>query len=282
MAAKPRVWFITGISTGIGRALAEAVLARGDMVIGTLRKATQIKEFEALAPGRAIACLLDLNDSARIPQAFEQAYIKAGKVDVVVNNAGYGLMGALEESNDQEIRRQMETNFFGTVNVIRAALPHLREQGGGRIINVSSTAGFHGNPGLSVYTASKHAVTGLSHALAQECAPLNIHVTVVEPSGFRTEWAGASMEWVEKSIPDYDKSIGQIRSGLSTRHGKQSGDPKRAAEAIITLSEMEAPPVYLVLGKPATEYLRRHLDKRREDLENHEALSLSAEFPDGE
>jgi NAD(P)-dependent dehydrogenase (short-subunit alcohol dehydrogenase family) len=276
-----RVWFITGVSTGIGHALAEAVLATGDTVIGTLRKEAQCREFEARAPGRAIACQVDLGDATRIPPAFSAALARAGRIDVLVNNAGYGLLGALEESGEEEIRRQMETNFFAPLALIRCALPLMRAQRSGRIINISSVAGFRANAGLVIYGASKHALTGLSHGLAQELAPLGIHVTDVEPGGFRTEWAGPSMDRVADSIPDYAESAGKVRIALGSRHGQQSGDPVRAAQALITLAGLPDPPVFLVLGQDAASALRGQLKFRTEQLEKFESLSASTHFPDG-
>lgn len=278
MTENNRVWFITGVSTGIGRALAEAVLARGETVVGTLRQEAQCREFEELAPGRAIGCRIDLGDATRIPQAVESILAKTGRIDVLVNNAGYGLLGALEESGEQEIRRQMETNFFAPLGLIRAVLPQMRGRRSGRIINISSVAGFRAHPGLTVYAASKHALTGLSQGLAQELAPLGIHVTVVEPGGFRTEWAGPSMDRVAASLPDYDASAGTVRRALGARHGEQPGDPARAAQVLITVAGLEKPPVFLVLGPDALVHLREQLKFRAEQLKQWEHLSSSTDF----
>ena len=273
-----RVWFITGVSMGLGRALADAVLASGDTVIGTLRKDVQCREFENKAPGRAIACQVDLSEVDCIPQAFSTALAKTGRVDILVNNAGYGLLGALEESGEQEDRRQMETNFFAPLALIKAALPGMRARRDGRIINVSSVAGFKSNPGLVIYSASKHALNGLSQGLAIELAPIGVRVTVVEPGGFRTEWSGASMARVEASIPDYAASAGKVRAALESYHGHQPGDPVRAAQAIVKLADMTDPPVFLVLGTDAIAQLEAQLNLRSELLDRHRPLSASTDF----
>ncbi len=189
MNERKRAWLITGVSSGLGRALAEAVLSRGEIVIGTLRKREQMAEFEALAPGRANSKLLDVTDKSQVRDAVTQAIQSAGGIDVVVNNAGYGLSGAAEEVSDGEIRQQMETNFFGLVAVTQAALPFMRAQKRGHIVNISSVAGYKGILGMSIYSASKFAVEGFSEGLAAEAAHLGIRVTIVEPGAFRTRWA---------------------------------------------------------------------------------------------
>src|SRR5271166_1033391 len=191
MAAAVRTWLITGVSSGLGRELALAALQRGDTVIGTLRRQAQCREFERLAPGRAHARVLAVRERAAITGIIEQAFRITGRIDVLVNNAGYGLFGALEEISDAEARQLMETNFFGLMAVIKAALPGLRSQGGGQIVNISSIAGVIGIAGCAVYCASKYAVEGLSESLAKEVAPFNIRVMIVEPGGFRTNFSGA-------------------------------------------------------------------------------------------
>jgi NAD(P)-dependent dehydrogenase (short-subunit alcohol dehydrogenase family) len=224
METKPLVWLITGVSSGMGKALAEAVLERGDRVIGTVRKPADADTFAALASGRAMPCMIDLVDNARVLPAVTQAIEAAGGIDVVVNAAGYGLAGAAEELSDAELRHQMEINFFGTVEVTQAALPFMRKQRSGHIFNFSSTAGVIGYPGLSMYNASKFAVEGFSEGLSVELAHLGIKVTIVELDGFRTKWSSASaIVRAAKVIEDYAESAGKIRKGLEKLDGKPTG-----------------------------------------------------------
>ena len=216
-----RVWLITGVSSGIGKALSEQVLERGDTVVGTVRKTEQVDTFSALAPGRAFACHLDLSDSERVKPAVTEAIDKIGRIDVVVNCAGYGLAGAVEEVNDAELRHQMETNFFGLLQVTQAALPFMRKQRSGHIINVTSTSGQIGYPGLALYCASKHAVEGLSDALAAEVSPLGINVTIIEPDGFRTNWSSSSaIVRSQTVISDYEPTAGGRQGSFGANRRK--------------------------------------------------------------
>ncbi|MGF6471144.1 oxidoreductase [Paraburkholderia youngii] len=274
----PAVWFITGVSSGFGRSLAEAVLARGDKVVGTVRNETQIASFENLAPGRAHGLLLDVTDAAAVPGAVGQALERTGAIDILVNNAGYGLFGALEEVSDAQARQLFDTNVFGTVNVIRAVLPHFRARKRGHIVNFSSVAGVIGIAGCSFYCASKHAVEGLSESLAQELHPFGIGVTLVEPGGFRTNFAGGSLKWSENELPDYSETVGQMRRYMSSYHGTQAGDPAKAAEAIVRAVSADAPPLRLPLGPDAVDVVRKKLASIQDNLETWLEVSSSTNF----
>jgi len=274
-----RIWLITGVSSGLGRSLAEAVLARGEMVIGTMRKPEQLPGFEALAPGRAFGCRLDVTDRDRVQSVIRESIERAGGVDVVVNNAGYGLAGAAEEVNDAEMRHQMETNFFGLVGVTRAALPFMRAKARGHVVNISSVAGYMGISGMAIYSASKFAVEGFSEALAGETAALGIHVTIVEPGGFRTRWASDNaIVRAARVIDAYSASSGAIRTGLSRMDGVQQGDPDKAALAIIAAVEAENPPLRLPLGPDSVKFLRHKLSGMLEELATWESLASSTDF----
>ncbi|MPW05163.1 SDR family NAD(P)-dependent oxidoreductase [Paraburkholderia sp. CNPSo 3155] len=274
----PAVWFITGVSSGFGRSLAEAVLARGDKVVGTVRNDAQIAPFENLAPGRAHGVLLDVTDAAAVLCAVGQALERTGAIDILVNNAGYGLFGALEEVSDAEARQLFDTNVFGTVNVIRAVLPHFRARKRGHIVNFSSVAGVIGIAGCSFYCASKHAIEGLSESLAQELHPFGIGVTLVEPGGFRTNFAGGSLKWSENELPDYSETVGQMRRYMSSYHGTQAGDPAKAAEAIVRAVSADAPPLRLPLGPDAVEVVRKKLASVQDNLETWLEVSSSTNF----
>ncbi|APA89614.1 SDR family NAD(P)-dependent oxidoreductase (plasmid) [Paraburkholderia sprentiae WSM5005] len=274
----PAVWFITGVSSGFGRSLAEAVLARGDKVVGTVRNDAQIAPFENLAPERAHGVLLDVTDAAAVPRAISQAIERAGPIDVLVNNAGYGLFGAFEEVSDAEARQLFDTNVFGTVNVIRTVLPHFRERGRGHIVNFSSVAGVIGITGCSFYCASKHAIEGLSESLARELRPFGIRVTVVEPGGFRTNFAGGSLKWSEVESPIYTETVGKMRRHMSSYHGTQAGDPAKAADAIVRAVCADAPPLRLALGPDAVDVVRKKLSSVQNDLEAWLDVSSSTNF----
>ena len=253
----PKRWLITGASSGFGLELARAALARGDTVVGTLRQREQADSFEKLAPGRSHAVLLDVTRGADIGPAVQQAVQKAGRIDVLVNNAGYGLFGAVEEVSDAEGRHVMETNFFGPLAVTRALLPHLREQRSGHIFNISSAAGVIGFPGCGLYSASKFALEGASEALAGELAPFGVRVTIVEPGGFRTNFAGGSMRQAEQVLQAYaDTPAGKARNSIGRYNGRQPGDPAKAAQAIITALEAPQAPLRLVLGADAVQMVR--------------------------
>jgi NAD(P)-dependent dehydrogenase (short-subunit alcohol dehydrogenase family) len=253
----PKRWLITGASSGFGLELARAALARGDSVVGTLRQREQADSFATLAPGRSHAVVLDVTRAADIVPAVQEAMQKAGRIDVLVNNAGYGLFGAVEEVSDAEGRHVMETNFFGALAVTRALLPQLREQRSGHIFNISSAAGVIGFPGCGLYSASKFALEGMSEALAAELAPFGVRVTIVEPGGFRTKFAGGSMRQAEQVLQAYaDTPAAKARNSISRYDGRQPGDPAKAARAIITALEAPQAPLRLVLGADAVQMVR--------------------------
>ncbi|UGQ11252.1 SDR family NAD(P)-dependent oxidoreductase [Yinghuangia sp. ASG 101] len=275
---EPSHWMITGVSGGLGRALAEAVLDRGGVVVGTLRDDKQAAEFESLAPGRAFALLLDTTDTPYVlAERAARAVELAGHVDVLVNNAGYGLLGAVEEVDEQELRHQMDTNFFGPLRLIRALLPHFRERGGGHLVNISSVAGYIGMPGFGIYNASKFALEGLSEALQYELQPFGIKVTIVEPGAFRTRWAGSGLRKANRQLPEYSV-IERMRGSLEALDGVQQGDPERAAEAVITAVQAPEPPRRLPLGTDAVQAVRAKTDEVGRELDTWEQLSLSTAF----
>ncbi len=270
-------WFITGVSAGLGLEIAKVVLAAGHTVAGTLRKPEQIAEFEALAPGRAHGFLMDVAVPEQISATAPRVIEKLGHVDVVVNNAGFGLIGALEEVTDEQIRYQLEVNVFGAINVMRAFLPHLRARRSGFIINLSSIAGVSANPAVGLYNTTKFALEGISEALSKETAGLGIKVAIIEPGPFRTEFLGRSLH-IGTPIDDYKETTGAIRQRLETSDGKQAGDPVKAAEAILKLTEMENPPLRLAMGNAAVDIIRTKLQSQLAELAEHEAWARSMDF----
>jgi NAD(P)-dependent dehydrogenase (short-subunit alcohol dehydrogenase family) len=273
-----RVWFITGASRGFGRALAEAALDHGDRVVATARDLASIEFLQRSAPEDARAIELDVTDAARAREAIAEAVDAFGRIDVVVNNAGFALLGALEELSDEDLRRQFETNVFGVLNVTRAALPELRRQRSGHIVQMSSLDGVAPlGPGESAYAGTKFAIEGVSEPLAAEVQHLGIRVTIVEPGPFRTELVGPSMVEAPE-IDDYAPSVGEARRALHQLDGSQPGDPARAAAAIIEVVESDNPPLRLALGEEALGGIRDKLDERRRELDEWERLSASTAF----
>jgi len=279
MAQQGKVWLITGVSSGLGRELAKAAVARGDTVAGTLRSEAQLADFRALAPGRAHAHRLDVTDLAAIPRLVRQVTHELGQVDVLVNNAGYGQMGLIEELSEAEIRRQFETNFFGLLELVRAVLPGMRTQRTGHIVNISSIAGSSGFPSFGIYCASKFAVEGLSEALAGEVAPFGIKVTIVEPGGFRTEFSGTSIGKAQRVMAEYaDSPAGKVREMFAGYHGHESGDPAKAAQAILRVVDAAHPPLRLVLGPDALIMLRQRMASVTKDYDDWAELSASTNY----
>ena len=279
MTAAARIWLVTGVSSGFGQELARAILATGDTVVGTLRRREQAAAFEALAPGRAYARLLDVTDSAAIPPLVAAVERDIGPIDVLVNNAGYGLGGAVEELDDAECRHVMETNFFGTLNLIKAVLPSMRKRRSGHIINFSSMAGIVGFPGFGLYNASKFAVSGLTEALAGELAPFGIRATVVEPGGFRTNFAGGSLAVARNPMPEYAETVAARPRGMKEHyHGTQRGDPAKAAAAVLSIVGSANPPVHLLLGPDAVAAARGKLERFGAEITAWEAVSSSTDF----
>jgi NAD(P)-dependent dehydrogenase (short-subunit alcohol dehydrogenase family) len=274
------VWFITGCSTGFGLELARLVLGRGWRAVVTARDKARLADLVALAPERALAVTLDVTKQAEIDAAVKDALDRFGRIDVLVNNAGYGYQASIEEGDENEIRQQFDANVFGLFAMTRAVLPAMREQRSGHILNITSQAGFIGYPGSGYYAATKHAVEGFSDALAVEGKPLGIKVTCVEPGPFRTDWAGRSLRQTPNRIEAYAETAGARLKGTSDISGKQPGDPVRAGEAMIRATEMAEAPRHLVLGKPAFEGITQRLRERLTQIENLRDVSLSADFPD--
>jgi NAD(P)-dependent dehydrogenase (short-subunit alcohol dehydrogenase family) len=275
MGDRSRVWFITGVSSGFGRQLAKEVLARGEIVAGTLRQQAQVKEFRALAPGRSFAYGLDVTAAAVIPEIIGTVMRDLGRIDVLVNNAGYGLIGAAEETSDAETRKLFETNFFGLLNVTKAVVPHMRAAKRGHIVNFSSLAGIMGFPGVSLYCATKFAVEGLSEALAGELAAFGIKVTIVEPGGFRTDFQGRSIAMPAKVLPEYaDTPAAKARAMSAQYDGHQPGDPAKAAKAIVEAVDSETPPLRLVLGADALGAGRAKLASLAQNYDAWERVSM--------
>lgn len=273
-------WFITGCSTGFGREIARSVLARGWNAVVTARNVATIADIVAGHPDTALAMPLDVTDKTQIAETVSAAKEKFGTIDVLVNNAGYGYRSALEESDDAEVRRLFDTNVFGLIDVTRAVLPIMRRSRSGHIINISSVAGRVANPGSSLYAASKFAVSGLSKGLAQEVKPLGIKVIVVEPSAFRTDFAGRSIRDTARPIDDYAETAGKQRATSAAGNGRQPGDPVRAAEAVIRAVEQDEPPLHLLLGANAVRRVRTELEERMRELQRWEDVARGADFPD--
>ena len=274
-------WLITGVSSGIGHRLAVAALERGDTVIGTLRQPDAVAAFDGLAPGRSFGVQLDVTDRDAVRAVIPGAIDARGGIDVLVNNAGYALTGALEEYTDDEIAHQIDTNFLGTAAVIAAALPAMRERGGGKIINISSQAGIIGYPGLSMYCASKFAVEGLSESLRHELAPFGIAVTVVEPGGFRTDWAGRSMTYAAQPADQYRQLADAMRRSNEQMDGHQPGDPAKAASALLELADLDKPPLRVQLGSDAFAAISKKWTRSVDAMTEWQTLAASTDFANG-
>jgi NADP-dependent 3-hydroxy acid dehydrogenase YdfG len=277
-----KVWFITGASTGFGRLLAEEVLKAGGKVVVTARKLDKVSDLETKYPETAKALTLDVTNQAQVDAAVEQTIAKFGRVDVLVNNAGYGVVGAIEEVSAAEFMPMIETNVFGLLSVTRAFLPQLRKQRSGHILNLSSIAGVVASPGIGYYNATKFAVEGISEALAGELAPLGIKVTIIEPGPFRTDFLGRSIVVAEKRITDYDSTAGNMRRYFSENDGKQPGDPLRAVHAMMQVVESPAPPLRLLLGSIALQRLRTKLGGWEKEIAEWEQVTVGADFPKGQ
>ena len=274
-----KVILITGVSSGLGRAFASALLKNGFTVVGTVRKQEAVSEFEKIAPRGASARVLDVTDAPEhLAAVVEEVERNVGPVYALINNAGYGHEGTLEESSMEELRQQFEVNVFGAVAMMKAVLPHMRSRREGRILNVTSMGGLMTMPGLSYYHGSKFALEGISSALAKEVRPLGVYVTAVEPGMFRTDWAGRSMVRSERRIADYDAIFDPIREARKSRNGNQPGDPAKAGEAIAHFLTVPNPPIHLLLGPDAFEYVHKELDVVREEFARWESLTKSTNF----
>jgi NAD(P)-dependent dehydrogenase (short-subunit alcohol dehydrogenase family) len=273
------VWLITGCSTGFGRELATAVLKRGWRAVVTAREPARVAALADAFPQQAIATRLDVTRPDEVAAAVARAETAFGRIDVLVNNAGYGYLAAVEEGEDDEVRAMFEANFFGAVNMIKAVLPSMRARRSGHIVNVTSVGGFIGNPASGYYAATKFALEGLSESLARETAELGIKVTAVEPGPFRTDWAGRSLKQTSRPIEDYASIAGKRRVQVVERSGRQPGDPVRAAEAIIAAVQSPTPPAHLVLGRSGLEMVRGKLARVAADLDTWEETTLWADDP---
>lgn len=268
-------WFITGISRGFGKVLAQEVLAQGHSVFGTTRSGLSDLRHPSLIVGR-----LDVTQAQRTAQVIKQMMMQFATLDVVVNNAGFGIVGAVEEVSRAEIDNVFNTNVFGTINVLKATLPHLRRQRSGHIINFSSVGGFIGIPGFGAYNASKFAIEGLSEALAAEVKPLGIHVIIVEPGPFRTDFlADNSLQRAKRIIDDYSDTSGQVRQRTLERDGHQAGNPEAAVKVIVQAASSKAPPLHLPLGRESIERFRRKLRFIEDEIAEWQDLSLATDFP---
>jgi NAD(P)-dependent dehydrogenase (short-subunit alcohol dehydrogenase family) len=274
-----KVVIITGTSSGLGRAFAQALLEAGFRVVGTVRKPEAALEFEQLKPGAAFARTLDVTEAPeRLASVVEEIEQNLGPVYALINNAGYGHEGILEESSMNELRQQFEVNVFGAVAMMKAVLPRMRARREGRILNVTSMGGLMTMPGLSYYHGSKFALEGISSSLAKEVRPLGIFVTAVEPGMFRTDWAGRSMVRSERSISDYDAVFNPIREARKARSGQQPGDPARAGKAIAEFLTATVPPLHLMHGPDAFEYVHKELEALRSEFTAWEAVTRSTNF----
>ena len=275
MSLTPRAWLVTGCSTGLGRALAQALISRGERVFATARNPQQLSDLVS-GHDNATALKLDVT-SAEDVKAAAAVVEKAGGVDVLVNNAGYGYLTAFEEGDEAGYRAQFETNVFGLIAMTKAILPAMRARGSGHIVNIASVGGLVGNPGSAYYAATKFAVVGLSEALSKEVGALGVKVTVVEPGPFRTDWAGRSLQSSGKRIDAYAKTVHERLDQLARFSGNQPGDPARAANAIIAAVDSEHPPLNLVLGAPGLKMARDKLATLAAEFDRWEAVTLSAD-----
>lgn len=268
-------WLITGCSTGLGRALAEAVIDAGHNVVVTARDVTKVTDLTDSAPDRTLAAALDVTNAEQVSAAVQQGHERFDGIDVLVNNAGYGYRAAIEEGDDAEVRALFDTHFFGTVAMIKAVLPGMRERRSGAIVNISSIGVQLTPVGSGYYSAAKAAVEGMSGALHGELAPLGISVTVVEPGAFRTDFAGRSLTQSAAAIDDYADTAGRRRIENDTMHGSQAGDPAKAAAAIVTAVESDEPPAFLLLGEDALFSYRYIAERRATEVSAWEELTTS-------
>jgi len=272
------IWLITGISSGLGKALAESVIEKGDFVIGTFRLESQVAEFNKKNIKNAKAILLDITNEMSIQNSIEKIISEYGKIDVLVNNAGMGFVGAVEETSMQEVRTVFELNFFGTLKMTQSVLPFMRKEKKGHIVQISSHGGIKAFAGFGIYNASKFALEGFSEAMAQEVAPLGIKVSIVEPGPFRTNFAGNGLGQAKNIIDDYSETAGAFRTKLKGVDGKQEGDPVKASKAIIEMVNSENPTLRLPLGKVALITIGMKVDSVKSDLEINRETAENAVY----
>ena len=274
-----KVWLITGCSTGFGRALAQEVLAKGYNAAVASRNTDDVKDIIEAYPDTALAVRLDVTVTAEIKAAVDSTINRFGQIDVLVNNAGIGYFAAIEESEDEQVRRMFEINVFGLATMTQAVLPVMRKQRSGHILNISSIGGLRSFPGVGFYNATKYAVDGLSEALSKETAPLGIKVTIVAPSGFRTDWAGRSAKDSTVKIDDYATTAGKNAGDIRNYSGNQPGDPVRAARAMIAVTESDNPPLRLLLGAAALKGARAKVEELIHDFDTWAEVTEGADFP---
>ncbi|MFF3728076.1 oxidoreductase [Streptomyces erythrochromogenes] len=270
------VWFVTGASRGLGAEITREALERGHRVIATARDASAVLKAYPEKPDGLLAVNADVTEPEQLAAAVQVGLAEFGRIDVVVNNAGYGLVGAIEETSDEAARDLFDVNVFGLLHTLRATLPTLRSQRSGHVLNIGSVGGFATAPAVGLYGASKFAVEGISEALHGELAPLGVHVTVIEPGGFRTDFLGQSSIRVEPAaIADYAAGAGPVREALARNDGLQPGDPKKAAKAVVDVTETARPPLRLQLGADAVERVEAKLDLVRRELDQWRHVALS-------
>ncbi len=273
-----KTFLITGVSSGLGKAFASAAVKAGHRVAGTVRRPEDAREFSLLYPQNAKAVFLDVTDYAAIPKAVEEIESHFAPIEVLVNNAGYGHEGVLEESSMDELERQFAANVFGPVALMKAVLPGMRERGRGHIVNVTSMGGFITMPGISFYCGSKFALQGVSEAVAKEVASFGVRVSTLAPGSFRTDWAGRSMDRAPRKISAYDDIMDPVRAARQAKSGRQPGDPDRAAQALLRLVESEHPPSQLLLGDDALELVGQKIKALEAEIEQWRSLSRSTSF----
>jgi NAD(P)-dependent dehydrogenase (short-subunit alcohol dehydrogenase family) len=281
IAQKDKRWLITGASSGFGRLLAEYLLSLDAKVVATARNVEALQDMVKNHPGNVITLQLDVTKQHSIDKAVADAIARVGHIDVLVNNAGYGVTGAIEEVTETEYMPMFETNVFGLINLTKALLPQFRERRSGTIVNFSSIGGLIGAPGWGYYNATKFAVEGFSEALSGELAPLGVHVMVVEPGPFRTEFLGRSGVEAKQRIADYEVTAGKTREYFATQSGKQPGDPQRAVEAVVAAVSDPNPPKHLLLGRLALTRFRKRLEDWKTELDRWETTTVGADFPEG-
>ena len=268
-----KVWFITGASAGFGKAFAEYAIAQGYNAVVTARRLEKLETIKAAAPEQVEALKMDVNDVSQIEEAVDKAMKRFGRIDVLINNAGYGTVGAIEETPEEELRAQMETNFFGAIAVTKAVLPHMRDQQSGAVVNISSMGGQMSFGGFGAYSASKFALEGASEALAQEVAPFHIKVMIVEPGAFRTDFAGGALKHMPV-MDEYKEITGGIREFAQGMHETQEGDPAKAARAIDLALQADHTPLRLQLGEDSVNAVKEHSENLLAELETWRAVGI--------
>ena len=273
-----KVWFITGSSKGLGRSLAEAVLASGDLVAATARKPRDLAALVQLYKDQVLPLQLDVTNKEEIDKAVADTITHFGRIDVLVNNAGFGVTGAAEAFTEDQVRSQLETNLYAPIAITRKVLPHMRKQRSGRILQISSIGGRIGNPGLSMYMAAKFGVSGFSEALAKEVSPIGIYVTSIEPGGFRTDWGAASMTYAVH-VEGYEKTVDSMIDYFK-KHYQPLGDPDKAAKVMVDLANEPNPPVHLILGSESAGMLKQYFTDRKAEYDQWLPVSLSTDHDD--